>query len=193
MQTSKQESSMWIDKLFEMSGIPKRFLNAELKDFAQKYNITSDDHGLYIHGERGVGKTHLLSAICKFKIIEHLKTFNDIEPKYIPAFISTPELLFLFKKSYSKTSKITEDEVLKKYTKAKILFLDDIGAERSTDWSVSLLYLIIDRRYSEMKQTFISSNLALDKIASQLDDRIASRIAGMCEVVEIVGKDKRLK
>ena len=40
---------------------------------------------------------------------------------------------------------------------------------------------------------FISSNLTLDQIAARLDDRVASRIAGMCEVIRLQGKDRRLR
>lgn len=182
-----------MNSLMGQSGLPKRFLSAHLKDFQTKYQIPESDQGFYVTGKRGVGKTHLLAAICKDKIISHLKSNdNDIERKDLPAFIPVPELLFQFKQSYSKDSKTSEEEILKKYTQVRVLALDDLGAERSTDWAIQLLYLLIDRRYADMRQTFISSNLPLESIASQLDDRIASRIAGMCDVVEIQGQDRRL-
>jgi len=38
----------------------------------------------------------------------------------------------------------------------------------------------------------ITSNLTLDEIAEKVGDRIASRIAGMCKVVEVRGKDRRI-
>ena len=183
-----------MNRLMGQSGFPKRFLTAHLKDFQTKYDVPESDQGFYITGKRGVGKTHLLAAICKHKIAAHLKAnANDIENKDLPAFISVPELLFQFKQSYSKNSNTSEDEILNKYTHVRVLALDDLGAERSTDWAIQLLYLLVNRRYSDMRQTFISSNLPLDQIASQLDDRIASRIAGMCDVVEIQGQDRRIR
>lgn len=182
-----------MDRLIGMSGLPKRFLSAKLSDFTEQYQIPEGDNGFYVTGPRGVGKTHLLAAICRYKIQSHLKANDgEFETKDLPAFISVPELLFQFKGSYSKTSNTTEEEILKKYTQCRVLLLDDLGAERSNDWSIQLIYLLIDRRYADMKQTFISSNLHLDKIAEQLDDRIASRIAGMCDVIEISGKDRRI-
>ena len=72
------------------------------------------------------------------------------------------------------------------------LALDDIGSEKATDWALQMLYLLIDRRYSQMLKTIITSNLTLDQIADRLDDRISSRIAGMCKIVSIKGKDRRL-
>ena len=74
----------------------------------------------------------------------------------------------------------------------KCLILDDMGAEKTSEWSIQTLYSIIDRRYRDEKQTLITSNLTLDEIAEKVGDRIASRIAGMCKVVEIKGKDRRI-
>ena len=71
--------------------------------------------------------------------------------------------------------------------------LDDLGVDKTSEGSLQTLYTIIDRKYREEKQTLITSNLTLDEIAEEVGDRIASRIAGMCKVVEIKGKDRRLK
>ena len=109
-------------------------------------------------------------------------------------FISVPELLLkirgTFNNSFSETS---EQEILNIYSCAKVLYLDDLGTEKASDWALQTLYLLIDRRYSEMLRTVISSNLSLDELADHLDDRISSRIAGMCEVIKMEGKDRRLK
>ena len=68
-----------------------------------------------------------------------------------------------------------------------------LGTEKYSEWVEETLYLLIDRRYSNMRKTFISSNLNLDGVAQHLNDRISSRIAGMCEVLKMEGKDRRLK
>ena len=70
--------------------------------------------------------------------------------------------------------------------------MDDMGAEKTTDWSMSTLYVLIDKRYSEMMPTIITSNLTVAEVADKVGDRIASRIAGMCKVIELKGKDRRL-
>jgi len=73
-----------------------------------------------------------------------------------------------------------------------VLLLDDIGAEKASEWVKQTLYLIIDNRYGNMKKTFITSNLTLNQISNQLDDRISSRIAGMSNTIRMQGKDRRL-
>jgi DNA replication protein DnaC len=71
--------------------------------------------------------------------------------------------------------------------------MDDLGVEKTSEWSMQTLYTITDWRYRELRQTLVTSNLTLDEIAGKVGDRIASRIAGMCKVVELKGKDRRIK
>jgi DNA replication protein DnaC len=96
-------------------------------------------------------------------------------------------------KYYGSSRGLKGTSLIEKYAGKKCLILDDLGVEKTTEWSLQTLYTIIDRRYREEKQTLITSNLTLDEIAEKVGDRIASRIAGMCKVVEIKGRDRRLK
>jgi DNA replication protein DnaC len=113
-------------------------------------------------------------------------------PSY-PRMISVPDLLLEIRECFSGRTGDSESSLIEKYTGRKCLILDDLGPEKSSEWSIQTLYSIIDRRYRDVRQTLVTSNLTLDEIAEKVGDRIASRIAGMCEVVEIKGKDRRLK
>ena len=73
-----------------------------------------------------------------------------------------------------------------------LLFLDDLGAENATDFVRDTLYLIINRRYEGKLPVIITSNLDLGELSDSVGDRIASRIAGMCDMVELEGGDRRL-
>ena len=83
--------------------------------------------------------------------------------------------------------------MLKDYFNTPLLILDDLGAEKTTDWALQSLYIIINKRLSEELQTIITSNLSLDELRDKIGDRIASRIAGMCKIVKLTGRDRRLK
>lgn len=185
------------DDVLKQNGAPSMFIKSNISDFppqAQKY--VSMKKGLYISGDRGTGKTHLAVALMR----EHLKNmrmlYNGSEYRInlnmIPVFISVPELLLEIRQSYSNGGS-SEKEIIDKYTVRDFLVMDDLGVEKSTDWSLQILYIIIDRRYREEKRTIITSNLSLDDLADKLDDRIASRIAGMCVLVPMKGSDRRLK
>jgi DNA replication protein DnaC len=41
--------------------------------------------------------------------------------------------------------------------------------------------------------TIITSNLTLEEVSEKVGDRIASRIAGMCKVIELKGIDRRVE
>ena len=76
---------------------------------------------------------------------------------------------------------------------AQFLVMDDLGADRLTDFALEGLYLMIDRWYRRQKKGLvITSNFDLGRIAESVDDRIASRIAGMCEVIHMTGEDRRI-
>ena len=192
----KQKMVTDIDKIMSEI-VAKRFVNAKITDFPVAYkDLYKSKEGLFLHGARGTGKTHLMAALTREIIFNapplqaHQEFYRDHE--YTPVFVSTPELLMRIRDCYNNDD-VSEKELLSEYGNREILMLDDLGAEKPTEWVLQTLYLIIDRRYRNMKRTIISSNYTLDQIAKRLDDRISSRIAGMCQVIQIKGKDRRLK
>lgn len=133
----------------------------------------------YIHGSVGVGKT-VLAAQMLVEAREQYY-FNKIQGKAM--FISVPEFFNRLKASYGDFDE-SEQQILDMYSTVRFLVLDDLGAERSTDWVMSMLYLLINRRYENMLTTVITSNYTLDELTDKLGDaRIPSRISRMCEVI----------
>jgi len=133
----------------------------------------------YIHGDVGVGKT-VLAAQMLVEAREHFY-FDSIPGRAM--FISVPEFFNRLKATYNSTE-FNEQDILNEYSSVQFLVLDDLGAERSTDWVMSMLYLLINRRYEDMLTTVITSNYTLDELTDKLGDaRIPSRISRMCEVI----------
>ena len=79
------------------------------------------------------------------------------------------------------------------YMRSPLLILDDLGVEKTTEWALQALYVVVNRRYLDGRQTIITSNLTLDEVREKLGDRIASRIVGMCHPVRLTGRDRRLQ
>jgi len=78
--------------------------------------------------------------------------------------------------------------------KVVLLVLDDLGAEKVSDFVLQTLYDLLDRRYGECLETIITSNLSLDQLTVHYGshgDRLASRIAGMGPALVLKGKDRR--
>jgi DNA replication protein DnaC len=169
-------------KLFPLR-IAKKLLIIDFTTDLQ--NLTYSETGLYLYGKSGVGKT----IFSCFYLLGLLKTQSDLNKMF---FINTTDLLFKFKASYIHRSDETETELIEKYSKAKLLILDDFGIDKITDWSFQMLYVLINNRYENMLPTIFTSNHDLDEMTAKLgDNRITSRIQESCEIVKMDGKNYR--
>jgi DNA replication protein DnaC len=72
------------------------------------------------------------------------------------------------------------------------LVIDDFGAERLTDFTRQVSYFIINTREQNDFQTIFTSNYSPEQINRLIDGRLSSRICGMCAVIHLEGKDKRI-
>lgn len=165
---------------------PPRYENVKWEDVPadiqkQVVGIRTSRKGLYIHGDVGAGKTHITYAIADH-LGETLRT----------KFMNTTELIFDIKRDFDRSNydKKRWDEQLTEFR--GVLILDDIGAERITDYVAEVFYLIINKRYNEMLPIIFTSNLSLGELAERIGDRTASRIIEMCDVVHLKGEDRRV-
>jgi len=69
---------------------------------------------------------------------------------------------------------------------------DDLGAEKLTDAKRENLYYIIDSRYRNMLPTIVTSNFTINEI-NDVEPRIASRLSEMGDIIQLNGKDYRLR
>ena len=143
------------------------------------------EQSMFITGTAGVGKTVLMSGIIKeiLKIKE-----RKVEWLSYPGFIM--ELQSLFKKDNDITPFERAEEIA---SFPGTLAIDDIGAEKITAFVQQITYYIINYREQEMLHTLITSNFSLQQIDDQIDTRVSSRIGGMCKIVKLTGKDRRLE
>ena len=171
--------------------------------FVDDYPVTTEGKGLLFTGSIGVGKTHLATAVLRALILE--KGVHGL-------FCDYRELLKRIQNSYNPQVATTELEILQPVFDAEVLVLDELGATKPTDWVWDTVALVLNTRYNDKRTTIITTNLedlpAGDRpaqneksrseqatrdqtLGDRITDRIRSRLAEMCVVVEMRGKDFR--
>lgn len=163
--------------------------NAALCELALKFDPKTDN--AYISGPTGCGKTHFATAIMTRHGGRIMKPYHLFRAARIAA--NDEEInegdftgLFVGRKISTHNLYIAPFDTFA---------IDDLGTEKLTEWSEAILFEIIDSRIMNgMGGMVITSNLKLDDLAARTgSDRIASRIAGMSKVFNLVGeKDGRM-
>lgn len=168
---------------------PERYEHVKFEDAPVKLRKHIEDmkkhrRGLYVHGPVGSGKTHTLYALAR----------GAEEKLRVPVqFYNTTDLMRRIRDDFGRGA-YDKEHVLERILSSKgVLILDDVGAERLTDWVLEQFYLIVNHRYEENLPTLYSSNMTIPQLAEILGDRITSRIVETCDIVALDGEDRRLK
>lgn len=166
---------------------PSRYKSAKLEDTIIKAEdiekIYKERRGLYLHGPVGTGKTYIAYAIK-----HHLE-----EKGTIVRFHNATDLLADIRHDFDCEPFSRKHVVDKILDSRKLLIIDDLGAEKPTEWVAEILYRIINYRYENELPVIITSNLSLDQLAQRLGDRTASRLTELCDINELTGRDRRLQ
>ncbi len=195
-------------RLLSDARIPRRYHHCTLNDFTTYDNETLEDalsrsrkladafpvvdRGLFFLGAPGVGKTHLAVAVLKQVVLTRGAR---------GLFYDTRDLLKVIRGTYNAVVKTTELEVLRPVMEVELLVLDDLGAEKTSEWVEETLNLIVNTRYNERRVTIFTSNYPdLPPDSNQdvltLHDRIGfrmrSRLHEMCEFLDLEGADYRM-
>ncbi len=192
-----REQQARLERLFKAARVPRRFQKKRLEDFDPTYQKGAwkiacryveqfeairgeNKNGLCFIGPPGTGKSHLAYGIL-----------NSLLAKGVPGVCgSVPEIMDLLRPQTGPGQEAQERlELLKTLD---VVILDDLGAERNTEWVTERLYVIINARYNDMLPTIITSNLELEELEKLPGwERITSRLFEMCHVVTVDGPDYR--
>ncbi len=167
--------------------------------FVEEYPVHST--GLLFMGPVGVGKTHL--AVGILKLLMEQKGVRSL-------FYDYRELLKEIQNSYNPNVNATELGILRPVFEADLLVLDELGAQKPTEWVWDTVSLVINTRYNERKTTIITTNypnrppgvaepennlakrvMREETLGDRIGERMRSRLHEMCRIVEISGDDYR--
>ena len=149
----------------------------ELRNFAEGFSSKTTDSWLLV-GDTGLGKTHISTAIAK-KVIER---------GFDVTYETMQSMMDDFTESHFRGGSA---ESVNKYYDADLLIIDDLGSELTNQFTVSVMYNLINQRANKNKPTVISTNLTQKELRERYADRITSRLFGMYKPLVFSGTDIR--
>jgi DNA replication protein DnaC len=169
------------------------------RQFAETYPVDTAGRGLLFVGTVGLGKTHLAVGVLQRLVRERGAR---------GLFCDYRELLKNIQHSYNPQVDVTELDLLKPVFAAEVLVLDDLGAQKPTEWAWDTVALILNSRYNDKLSTLITTNYPdlpagasgltqvqraarEETLGDRIGDRMRSRLAEMCVRVEMKGGDFR--
>src|SRR5579859_1557063 len=138
--------------------------------------------GLWFMGPVGTGKTTLAMLVSK----------AALEAGRSVAIYSLPRLLNEIRETHGTDR--SHVALLDRLTAVDLLHIDDVGAERTTDWVLEELYSIVNGRYEDQRSIVITTNI-LDReaLCEQIAERTVSRLTEMCDELPLIGEDHRME
>ena len=159
--------------------------NEKMSRMAKRYvenfdTFYKDGKGLLLYGDVGTGKTYIACMIA-----------NALIDKGYPVLVTNfSRILNTLQGTFEK------QEYLDSLNQFKLLVIDDLGVERDTGFAKEQVFSIIDSRYREGKPMIITTNLTMQKLATETelaDKRVYDRLIERCFPVEVKGESRRVK
>jgi DNA replication protein DnaC len=149
-------------------------LHPQVQAWADRY-AAGEPGNLILVGNIGVGKSWHLWAIGRYLITRHhwRGSFEVATAYAMQRAIALP----------------LDEDRMRTWLKASLLGLDDLGAQRISDWDQGHLAGLANDRSEDERPIMLTSNeLDLTKL---LDDRTASRLRENATIVKMAGQDRR--
>lgn len=138
-------------------------------------DMRRENSGLLLWGNTGNGKTFAAACIA-----------NELIDRGIPAMITSfPRIL---NAGYDK------QEIIEQVRYYPLLVIDDLGAERSSEYAMETVYTVIDERYKAKKPLIVTTNRTLDELCKPKNmdyQRIYDRVIEMCTPLVFKGDNLR--
>lgn len=178
-----------VRELFSISNLGDKYLQASFANFerrvgaenalkvAKYYATHFDEFGpdsIMLFGEPGNGKTHLAASIHN-----HL-----VKQGKVVVFVSMPELLGKIKSTFNKNNRDSEQQILRALNSCDLLIIDDLGAEKTSDWVLETIFTIFDSRYRRKLPILTTSNLSPKELPPQIGKRVCDRLVEMSQPIE---------
>lgn len=201
----------WIAGIDDQIGIPRRFVDMSLETYPRKSPVVEEltawlaEHGsdgVMLVGDFGRGKTALISSTLRAAVINRAVR-DGLNERDSGVIHNQPSQYGMFTTLSGLLESLRPggdtEWTLKRYQRVQYLVIDDIGAERLTDWGADRLFEIVNYRHNELMPTLLTSNLTLNELRERINrqvaksigmpkdesgDRIVNRLIESCRVIK---------
>lgn len=156
---------------------------ADVRAFVDELNQRlAEGRGLWLFGDTGTGKTTLAMLISS----------AALQAGRTVAIYSLPKLLARIRRTYdAEPGGESYLSFFERLTSVDLLHIDDLGAEKRSDWVLEQLYALINERYETQRSILITTNLPHEELEEQIGPRTVSRLTQICDEVPVFGSDRR--
>jgi DNA replication protein DnaC len=138
--------------------------------------------GLWIYGSAGTGKTTLAMLVSRIAL----------EAGRSVAIYSLPKLLSRIRRTYdADAGEQSYSELFERLASVDLLHIDDLGAEKQTEWVLEQLYALVNERYEARRSLVVTTNHDESELEEQIGARVVSRLAEMCDTLPLFDDDQR--
>ena len=146
--------------------------------YSEKYT-TKTRKSLFISGDIGTGKTHLMIGIVRKGINQGVR----------PYFITQMQLNDAIRHMFSNDQDLFEPYL--RAQRAFHLIIDDLGDGRITDTIAEYTESLIKDRLEQGRLTHITTNYSGAELSGLFSKRLIDRFRDYCEIIELRGQSYR--
>ena len=140
--------------------------------------------GLWLMGDTGTGKTSLAMLISRMAL----------EAGRSVAIYSLPKLLARIRRTYDSEPGRLLPLLRAPDLRRDLLHIDDLGAEKRSDWVLEQLYALVNERYEAERSMLVTTNLDQQQLEDQSGPRTVSRLVEICgDPLPLFGPDNRIQ
>ena len=207
----KEREALRLEQLWGASGMPRgwreRGLASWVRETAAQEEAYQTARGygqalrakllprsLFIAGDIGTGKTFLASCLAA----------DLVRRGHRVQWCNASGVLRDIRESFGN-SRVSESEVLRRFTAPGTLVLDDLGKERPTEWALEQLFCILNERYDRQRPVIVTTNYGGEDLVRRLTPRpdvtgwvddttaraIVDRLRAMSNVIKLEGRSWR--